>query len=201
MGKGWRYKKWSELTFWERLGRDKYAYEKTRKRLEDEESNRKCCECIMALIKFAFALLLLLCLFAPYYFVYIGYWIKDEYIMYSNIASSTVYTLIIIAVFCPGCCDCASACCFATFFCLTNTFTIACDGFCIYKFWYEFKESDDFRENKYVNLGIASFNIIYCLLFFIIICRMYSIKKKFELEEIDVKTIPEEKIVDDDTKA
>ena len=151
-----RYKKWSELTFWERIGRDKSSYEHARKEAEAEEQNRRCAQGLgLCLCKTFILIIALLSLLAPYYFIYVGSTNNDTKIMGINIGSSVVYTFIMIAVYCPRCCDCVGSCCFRAFFCIMNSITI---------------------------------NIIFCLIFYCVICKMYQIKKLCEEEQMNLNS-------------
>ena len=182
----WRYKKWSELTFWERIGRDKSSYEHARREAEAEEQNRRCAQsCGLWLCKLIILVIVILSLLAPYYFVYVGSRNEDTILMGINIGSSVVYTFIMIAVYCPRCCDCVGSCCFRAFFCIMNSITIICNGLNIYLFLTKstYSEKSDFFKNSDINIFIAAFNIIFCLMFYCVICKMYQIKKLCEEQE------------------
>ena len=181
-----RYKKWSELTFWERIGRDKSSYEHARKEAEAEEQNRRCTQGLgLCLCKTFILIIALLALLAPYYFIYIGSTNDEIKIMGINIGSSVVYTFIMIAVYCPRCCDCVGSCCFRAFFCIMNSITIICDGLSIYIFLNDsaYSKKTEFYESGDFNIIIAAFNIIFCLMFYCVICKMYQIKKLCEEQE------------------
>ena len=186
-----RYKKWSELTFWERIGRDKSSYEHARKEAEAEEQNRRCAQGLgLCLCKTFILIIALLSLLAPYYFIYIGSTNDEIKIMGINIGSSVVYTFIMIAVYCPRCCDCVGSCCFRAFFCIMNSITIICDGLSIYIFLNDnaYSKKTEFYESGDFNIIIAAFNIIFCLIFYCVICKMYQIKKLCEEEQMNLNS-------------
>jgi len=185
-----RYKKWSELTFWERIGRDKSSYEHARKEAEAEEQNRRCAQGLgLCLCKTFILIIALLSLLAPYYFIYIGSTNDEIKIMGINIGSSVVYTFIMIAVYCPRCCDCVGSCCFRAFFCIMNSITIICDGLSIYIFLNDDdSKKTEFYERGDFNIIIAAFNIIFCLIFYCVICKMYQIKKLCEEEQMNLNS-------------
>ena len=186
-----RYKKWSELTFWERIGRDKSSYEHARKEAEAEEQNRRCAQGLgLCLCKTFILIIALLSLLAPYYFIYVGSTNNDTKIMGINIGSSVVYTFIMIAVYCPRCCDCVGSCCFRAFFCIMNSITIICDGLSIYIFLNDsdYSKKTEFYESGDFNIIIAAFNIIFCLIFYCVICKMYQIKKLCEEEQMNLNS-------------
>ena len=185
-----RYKKWSELTFWERIGRDKSSYEHARKEAEAEEQNRRCAQGLgLCLCKTFILIIALLSLLAPYYFIYVGSTNDEIKIMGINIGSSVVYTFIMIAVYCPRCCDCVGSCCFRAFFCIMNSITIICDGLSIYIFLNDDdSKKTEFYERGDFNIIIAAFNIIFCLIFYCVICKMYQIKKLCEEEQMNLNS-------------
>ena len=95
-----------------------------------------------------------------------------------------------IAVYCPRCCDCVGSCCFRAFFCIMNSITIICDGLSIYIFLNDdvYSNKTDFYESGDFNIMIAGYNIIFCLIFYCIICKMYKIKKLCEEEQMNLNS-------------
>lgn len=82
-----RYKKWSELSFFERIGREKYSYEKARIDAENndlfceclfccctnKETRKCCCYFISFILILAVIILIFLSFSAPYYFIYVAF--------------------------------------------------------------------------------------------------------------------------------
>lgn len=205
-----RYKKYSELTFFEKLSIDfnKDGYEEARRKAENDDD---CAYCIFSLIK-CFCILsifaiIIVSFFSPYFCLFCSFNLNNEinnnytyyknfshyefketkkYLCVANLISSFSYTFT-FWIFCINCCLC---CCqrktIIFIFHFFNFTTFAIDVFDIFIFIQLYFIYQKMRvERKIVLINglrvISSFvNCIICLYISITICKINNILKNEE---------------------